>query len=113
MPETASSARVEAPDELSPMGELLWNLREWGYPITKQSVIYVVDYLEDRDAKPEEVNYQTVAQSIAQNTELDFETNNEVSAREFLESQGVDTDDLSNKGVQLALEDFTRGSNYV
>lgn len=123
--EDPHTRRVAAPDECKKCGdlenppegwdeglkELVWNLREWGYPITKRSMDYLIDYLEKVDAKPEEVNYQVAAQSISQNTDLEFETNNTVCDRHYLESQGVDTEELSDVGVQLVLEDFRSGDH--
>lgn len=94
------------PEGMAPMGELLWELRNFGYPITKQSVDYVLEYLEKLDASPDEVSAEVVAQWVGQSKGLDFETDNELSGRELLEKHGIDTQTMSQRGVQLALEDF-------
>lgn len=101
--------RLEDPPEGLDSGfsELIWNLREWGFPITGDSVILVLNYLDERNLEPHEVSYKVVAQSIEQNNpEFEFDTNNEVTGRELLENEGVDTNHLSDVGVQLVLEDF-------
>lgn len=60
----------------SGFSNLIWNLRAYGYPITLESVKYVREYLENQDINPEDADYQIVAQSIAQNKDIDFDTNN-------------------------------------
>lgn len=60
----------------SGFSRLIWMLREYGYPISKESVRYVREYLEDNDMTADEADYRIVAQSIEQNRDIDFETNN-------------------------------------
>lgn len=100
--------RLENPPEQWEGGfsELVWNLREYGYPLNKESVDILIDYVDNIDVNIEDVDYEIVAQVISQNYDIDFKTNNRVCDRHYLESQGVDTEELSDVGVQLVLEDF-------
>jgi len=62
---------------------LIWNLRAYGFPITMESVMFVREYLENQDITPEEADYQTVAQSIAQNYDIEFQTNNDYGTKQL------------------------------
>lgn len=72
----------------------------------------LANYLNNIDVPPEELEYDIVAQAISQNYDIDFETNNTVCDRHYLEAQGMDTENLSDAGVQLVIEDFT-SSDHV
>lgn len=85
---------------------LIWNLREWGYPINRDSIDILSDYLNNIDVPAEELEYHIVAQAISQNYDIDFDTRNSVCDRHYLEAQGMDTENLSDVGVQLVLNDF-------
>lgn len=62
-----------------PLHQLIWDLRDWGFPITQESIDYLIDYLEDIEKSPEEVDYKIVAQALDQrHEELEFDTNNVV-----------------------------------
>lgn len=54
------------PDGLTPMAELLYELRMIGYPISLHSVKAVCDYLIRNDLEPSEASADTIAQSIDQ-----------------------------------------------
>lgn len=110
---TRCEGRLENPPKGWDEGlkELLWNLREYGYPINQTTVDILLDYLINIDLPPEDLQYDIVAQAISQNYDIEFETKNRVCERHYLESHGIDTENLSEVGVQLALEDFTRAED--
>lgn len=70
--------------EFAPLHQLLWDLSQYGFPIAKDTVDLVIDYLDEKD-KPirvaaKEIDHKTIAQALKQrHEELDFETNNEMS----------------------------------
>jgi len=107
---TRCVGRLENPPEGWEGGfsELVWNLREYGYPLNKESMDILIDYVNNIDVPADELNYEIVAQAISQNYDIDFDTNNRVCGRHYLESQGVDTQELSDVGVQLMIEDFNK-----
>jgi hypothetical protein len=61
---------------------LIWNLRAYGFPITLESVNLVRQYLQKQEIDAEDADYQVVAQSIAQNTDIDFDSNNAFETKE-------------------------------
>lgn len=84
-PRTHRGQQLENPPKGYEEGfsNLIWNLRAYGFPITMESVIYVREYLENQDITPEEADYQTVAQSISQNYDIEFETNNHYGTKQL------------------------------
>lgn len=77
--------RVGAPDNpenppemIGGFSELIWQLKNYGFPIALDTVELVREYVEESDKPVEELDYQIVAQSLEQNNEdLNFDTRNE------------------------------------
>lgn len=67
------------PEQLEGFAKLVWQLKEYGYPIAEDTVILVAEYVNHVEKPVEELDYKIVAQAIEQNTEgLEFEKRTEV-----------------------------------